>query len=455
MGNAILDALHESRDAKQKELDTLLEKVNGEKRTALTETEETTFNEIREALDGLDDRIKDVTELAKRAADAAEARRLAGEVGNPAVNEPNPIYRKGDPHSPSFFRDLAALGLNRAELAGHDTKSMSEVRDRLAQSQETRAGDMTTVAGAGGEFAPPAWHIGEFAALARAGRVTADLCQKDVLPPGISSINLPKVSTGTTAGVQATQNSALSDTAMTTTSVSSGITTIGGKQIVSMQLLQQSGIPFDRVILQDLAKAYAVQVDTQVLYGSNASGQVRGLVGAATNTAFTTATPAPASVTNANSLYYVVSKVAAAVQAAIFETANAIVMHPNRWAWILGSVDSNSRPLVIPAGPQFNGLGNPSGPVAQGFAGTFGGYNVYTDPNISTTANSATNQDEIYVLRTDELWLYESAVQAASFDATYADNASILFRVLGYMAFIPNRYSGAVQSIRGTGLVAP
>jgi len=30
-------------------------------------------------------------------------------------------------------------------------------------------------------------------------------------------------------------------------------------------------------------------------------------------------------------------------------------------------------------------------PAAQGFAGTFGGYNVYLDPNISLTANSATN----------------------------------------------------------------
>jgi hypothetical protein len=80
---------------------------------------------------------------------------------------------------------------------------------------------------------------------------------------------------------------------------------------------------------------------------------------------------------------------------------------------------------------------------------------VYTDPNVSTTANSATNQDEIYVVRRDQLWLYESPVQQASFDATYADNASVLFRILGYIGFIPNRYTGSVQSIRGTGLIAP
>jgi HK97 family phage major capsid protein len=242
---------------------------------------------------------------------------------------------------------------------------------------------------------------------------------------------------------------------MTTTSVSSGISTVGGKQIVAMQLLQQSGIPFDQVVLEDLALDYAVKVDNQVLYGSNASGQVRGLVGFATNNAFTTASPAPASVTNANSLYYITQKAAAAVQTGRFLPADAIVMHPNRWAWILGAVDSNSRPFVIPNGGDFNPLGATGAQGAQGFAGYFGSYRVYTDPNISTTANSATNQDEIYVLRTQDLRLWESPVQTASFDATYADNASVLFRILGYIAFIPNRYAASVQSIRGTGLIAP
>jgi len=419
----------------------------GEARS-LNEAEDTEFTEGLAEIKKLDERIGELQEAEVREAATAKHNVEIGatNAGDGVQSEPNPVYRKGD-NSTSFFRDLADSQLNRP--------GAGQARERLAKSQETRAGDLTTAAGAGGEFAPPLWQVENFIALARAGRVTADLCSKADLPAGVSSINLPKVSTGASAGVQQTQNSALSDTAMTTTSVSSGITTIGGKQIISMQLLQQSGIPFDQVILQDLAKAYAVQVDTQVLYGSNSAGQVRGLVGVATNTAFTSASPAPSSVTNANSLYYAVTKAAAAVQTSVFQTADSIVMHPNRWAWILGSVDSSARPLVVPSGPQFNGLGNADSPVAQGFAGTFGGYNVYTDPNISTAANSATNQDEIYVLRADELWLYESAVQAASFDATYADNASVLFRVLGYMAFIPNRYAGAVQSIRGTGLVAP
>lgn len=449
----LIKQLKERRAALKASLEALNAPAEGEETRSLTEAEDAEFEAGIVELRKLDERIDELQQAETREAAAAahhvEVGTAEQERRERAVvtGEANPVYRQGDSSSPSFFRDLAISQLNQA--------GASEARSRLAAAQETRAGDMTTVAGAGGEFAPPLWLVDQFVALARAGRVTADLVNKQTLPSGVSSVNLPKVASGATAAVQATQNSALSDTAMTTTSVSSGITTVGGKQIISMQLLQQSGIPFDQVILQDLAKAYAVQVDSQVLYGSNASGQVKGLVSNAVNNAFTTASPAPASVTNANSLYYVVSKAAAAVQAAIFQPADAIVMHPNRWAWVLGSVDANSRPLVIPAGPQFNGLGNAGEPAAQGFAGSFGGYNVYTDPNISLTANSATNQDEIYVLRRDEHYLWESPVQTASFDATYADNASVLFRILGYIAFIGNRYSGACQSIRGTGLVAP
>lgn len=453
---SVIADLTERRKALRAELEAEAAPKNddGEIRS-MTDDESTAWDAKAAEVAKLDERISELQEQETREA-AANKHHL--EVGTAEVeqrvqvtNEPNPVYRPDDTVR-SFFKDLATVQTNNVSMGS----TIPEARDRLARAQETRAGDMTTVAGAGGEFAPPAWLIEEFVSLARAGRVTADLCNKQVLPSGVSSVNLPKVATGTATGVQATQNSALTDTAMTTTSVSSGITTVGGLQIVSLQLLQQSGIPFDRVILSDLAAAYATNVDTQVLYGAAGSGEVAGLVGVATNTAFTSAAPAPASVTNANSLYYTVGKAEATAWAALYNRPNAIVMHPRRWSWILGSVDSNARPFVVPRGPQFNGLATaPNEVPAEGFAGSFGDLDVYVDPNIKIAANSTTNQDEIYILRGSDLWLYESPVQTASFDATYAANASVLFRILGYIAFIPTRRTGAVQSIRGTGLVAP
>jgi HK97 family phage major capsid protein len=445
--NTLITMLRENREAKQSELDELLKTPTDEKRD-LNEDEDAKFAEIRDALDAFDKRITELVELEERQRQADEARKTAG-VAGAQVNEPNPVYRKDDSASPSFFRDLATA--SKPSNIGFD-----EARQRLAAAQETRAGDMTTVAGAGGEFAPPLWLVEDFVALARPGRVAADLCNGNTLPSGVSSVNLPKVASGVTVAVQQTQNTAVSDTAMTTTSVSSGITTLAGQQVVSLQLIDQSGIPFDRVVLQDLAKAYAGSLDTQVLYGSNANGQLNGLVNVGTAQAFTTTQPAVASTTNANSLYYAVTKAIATVWTNLYQPATALIMHPRRWAWILGSVDSNSRPLVIPDGSAFNSAGQGDNMTAQGRAGTFAGLPVYVDPNISTAANSTTNQDEIYVVRQDELYLWETPVQSASFDATYANQLSILFRVHGYAAFIPNRYTtGASVPIRGTGLIAP
>ena len=308
--------------------------------------------------------------------------------------------------APSFFRDV------RSSRMG-DYQAVERLqRNTAIRGMESRAGDMTTVAGAGGTFAPPAWLVDQFIALARPGRVTADLLDHQPLPSGVSSINLPKVSSGALTGIQATQNSALSDTAMTTTSVSSGISLIGGKQIISLQLLQQSGIPFDRVILGDLAADYAKQLDLQVLAGSGTSGQLRGLINGAGagSTTYTTTQPSLTSVTSANSFYNKVIAAATAVHTTRFLPATAVVMHPNRWAWCLEALDTTNRPLIVTEGSSLNAAGSSAGIVAQGSAGKIV-LPVYLDANVTITtgAGSATNQDLVYVLRGGpDMTLWES-----------------------------------------------
>jgi len=330
-------------------------------------------------------------------------------------------------------------------------------RNQAARGMETRAGDMTTVAGAGGQFAPPLWLVQEFVQLARPGRITADLVHKEVLPGGVASINLPKVSGGATTAVQALQNTAVSDTAMTTTSVSSGITTIAGKQIVSLQLLAQSGIPFDRVILGDLAADYAKQIDLQVISGSGAAGQLRGLLNGAGvgATTFTSATPAVTSTTAANSFYNKLVSSVNSVYTARFQAPTAIIMHPVRWSWILEAIDTATRPLVVPDGSVFNSIGTATGGVAQGNVGTILGLPVYLDPNIPVNLGAGVNEDRVFVLKADDVYLYESELQMESFEATYADQASCLFRALAYSALIPDRFGASVNVVAGTGLVAP
>jgi HK97 family phage major capsid protein len=400
-------------------------------------TAEARADEITGTIKTIDERTTALHDEETRQAAAAEARKVTHvEV----VNEPNPVYRKDA--NVSFFMDVA-----------RSKNGDFEARDRLVKSQETRA--LTTVAGAGGQFAPPEWLIADYIALARPARVTADLANKMTLPSGVSSINLPKVATGATVGVTTTQNTQISNTDITTASVSSSVTTISGQQIIALQLLEQSGIPFDQVILKDLALAYAGQLDTQVISGSGAAGQLRGLTSVATTTAFTSGSPAPFSATAANSFYSKINGAKVAVSTGRFLPADSIVMSPARWGWLENGGDGNGRPLVVPNGQSFNQIAVAGAESAQGFAGTMLGLPVYLDPNLPANLGAGTNQDEVFVLRRDDLWLWESALQSASFDATYANQNSILFRVLGYAAFIPDRYSASVQVIAGTGLVQP
>jgi HK97 family phage major capsid protein len=157
--------------------------------------------------------------------------------------------------------------------------------------------------------------------------------------------------------------------------------------------------------------------------------------------------------TNANSFYSALVRAVNSVSSNRYLPANAVIMNPQRWAWVLEAVDSSGRPIVAPSGASFNALATADSPQAEGSVGNLLGLPVYLDPNIPQTMNSATNQDAVFVLRTDDVWLFESSLETASFDATYADNASILFRVLGYSALIPDRYAASTSVILGTGLV--
>ena len=357
-------------------------------------------------------------------------------------HEPNPVYRKGDTEV-SYFRDLYASRHQGDESA----------RQRMISSQATRA--MTSTAGSGGEMAPPLWLIDEFVEYARAARVTADLIPSETLPAGVSSVNLPKITAGATVGVTQTQNTAITEGSVTTTSVSSGIAEITGKQTVPIALLRQSGISLDSVIIADLAAAYAAKLDTQVIAGSGANGQLRGLVTAGTTVTYTSSAPKVVSTTAADSFYMKILGAMVGVSGTRLMPADSVIMHPRRWAWVLSALDGNNRPLVVPNGPAYNQVAITGEPVAEGLGGAWGGLPVYVDPNIPTNIGAATNQDYAFVLRRADLRLYESAVETASFDATLADQNSILYRVLGFAAFIPDRHQASVQVISGTGLVAP
>lgn len=452
----IADAAYEQRGA-------LIDKAAAEKR-GMTDDEQAVYDaagtkraDAEREIGPLEARATELRDKAKAEAVDAAARVELGQTGeqrsSTLVKDPD-VYARGNVQR-SYFRDLA-----KSQLFG-DADASERLRRHAAAAAdvEVRAlGNTNTTGGSGGEMAPPLWLVQDYVKLARPGRVTADLFKHSDVPRGVSSVNLPRIITGTTVALQGTQNTALSQTDITTGAVSTGFSTVGGKQVVSQQLLDQSEINFDQVITSDLAAAYAQNIGTQVLTGAgtgaNNNSVVNGLTNAVVPAAnvitFTSAAPTAA-------LFY--SKAAgalAAFAAGRYMQPTVWVMHPRRWFWLLAQVDSSNRPLVVPNAVAFNPIASTDGEqLVSGTVGTFLGLPVAIDPLMPTNFGAGTNQDRVYLLKQDDLWLFESPTTAEVFREPYADSMGVLFRLYSYLGTILNRQAYSIAYIDGTGLTPP
>ena len=417
------------------ELEAIVKLNETEKRSANKE-ESARQIELLDAGDSVAKKIK-----KENAADELRARVAAATPV--AVLENLPIFTelRTEPYrlngTESYYADLCRSRL----LGNHEATERLVLNDKYREAHytpETRA--ESTVAGAGGEFAPPLWAIQQFVALARPKRTTADLVNNLPLPAGVSSINLPKVNTGAAIAPQ-TQNTGVQVTDITTTSVSTNITTVAGGALISQQMLDQSPIGLDQVITADLARALAGAVDAAVI----------AAIAAAAGNAITYTNAAPTSLIFGTYVQQAID----AVLTGDFQNPDAIIMHPARWGRLLAYGDSAGRPLVVPnaAYGRFNQLGTANGVVNQGIAGEYRGVTVYLDPLIPTNLGVGLNQDEVFVLESQQINLYESVPQIEAFRETYSNQLSLFVRVYEYYGIIANRLPRAISAITGTGMI--
>jgi HK97 family phage major capsid protein len=384
--------------------------------------------------------------LASQVRDTAPSPRPAG--GARVTSEPE-VYRRGG--EVSYFRDLmraqTRTGTGVSEAGERLQRNARQFADtvRSAPASETRA--LSTTDGAGGDFVPPLWLINQFIELARPGRVTADLVNGQVLPGGTDTISLPRLATGTAVAQQATQNTAIQNTDATTNSVSAAVVTLAGGQSMAQQLLDQSPINMDEILLEDLASDYAVKADTLVL--TNNATNVVGLFNAAGTNVNVTAT----TLTGAGSVWSKLAEAIATIHTSRYMPPTAIVMHPRRWASYLASVDTQNRPLIVP--DAMNPIATSDGVISAGRVGTMQGLPVYTDPNIQTNLGAGTNQDPIYVIRQRDIIFYESAPRAEASIQPGFNTLTVNLRFYRYAALHASRFPKSIAVLNGVGLVAP
>ena len=444
-----LDKVIERRDAVKVEMDAILEAVATENRTDLTEDETAKVDSLVEESRTLDSKIEKLTVQAAADAKASEARSTVANFAMPKVGGAM-VTREARTYSPegdaSFVKDAFTAKFSNDYAA-------SERLARHSREEEIERRSVGT-----GNFAGlviPQYLVDLAAPFARAGRPTADFAtNKMALPAAGMTLNISRMTTGTSTAIQAAENDAISNTNADDTLLTVNVRTIAGQQDISKQAIER-GTGIDQFIIQDLIRGWHTTLDNQILNGSGASGQILGITDTAgVNTVgFNEASP------TVELLYPKLADAYQKVQTSVFQNPTHWIMHPRRLAFLLAATDSTGRPLVVPTlnGPM-NATATGAGQAYYGNSGySLMGLPIVADANVRTNAGAGANEDRIYCVTAPEFHLWEQAGSpfALNFDATGAGSLTIKSVVYGYSAFTAGRYPGAVSIISGTGLVAP
>ena len=448
MSKSYLDIALERRDAVKVEMDAVLEAVAAEERTDLTAEETEKVDALVEEARALDAKIEKFSTQATADAKAAEVRASVAAVVAPRVGGAT-VTREARTYTPeaevSFVKDVYA-----AQIRGDYSAQERLARHTKEESVERRSVATDNFAG----LVIPQYLVDLAAPYARAGRPTADYAtSKHALPAAGMTLNISRMTTGTSTAVQETQNTDVSNTDSDDTLLTIPVRTIAGQQDLSKQAIER-GTGIDTFVVADLIRSWHTTVDYQVLNGTGSNGQFKGIRASGGNTVTYTAT------TPTTALLY--SKLADAyqkVESNVFIAPTHWIMHPRRLAAILASSDTTGRPLAVPNsnGPM-NAAAAGAGLPGYGNSGyTILGLPVVTDANVLTNLGAATNQDEIYCVAAPEMHLWEQPGSpfALSFDATGAGSLTVKSVVYGFGAFSAERYPLAASIISGTGLVAP
>lgn len=351
-----------------------------------------------------------------------------------------------DPKGRGFLRDLLAADvLNQSVARARLDRHMDEERVERGALLERAAG---TSAFAG--LVVPQYLTELYAPKARAARPFANACRKHDLPAEGNSVNISRITTGTTTAIRSDETSAVSETDIDDTLLTINVQENAGSQSLTRKAVMR-GTGVEDVTLEDLFSAYNTTLDSTLL-----NQATNGLSAVATSISYTDADPTAAE------LYPKVVSGIAAVEAALLNqdpNGTAVVMHSRRWYWMQSQLSSSFPLIAQPFGLGFNAggvnEGNGYGDSVRGVLPN--GTPVIVDNNVVTNVGAGTNQDDIYVVSLPECHLWEdgSAPMLIRTDTGPGMKSNLIdIVVFGFFAYTFARQSHA-QRINGTGLVTP
>lgn len=397
-------------------------------------------------------------ELAQRDLPKRRFRRLRGLTYTPEAHAS--LFQ--DSILMSLYPEAAPTGAE-ARLRRH-VKEMEVIsRDREERDwSEFRAGgfeyrvEPNTTQGTGGYFAPPLWLNQFFATANRPARVLADLIPGSFpLPSGVSSINLPIISTGSVVAANP-PNMGVDDQDIADSSGTSNVAVLSGDADCSIQLLEQSppGAHIDWAFGLDLSEAYDLQVEQQLFFGQGGSGQITGAATAGNTQTITYTSGSPAQ----KDLWVSMSKAFAQLGDARGLPPEVWLMRSARWAWLMGGEGNDNLPFGI-LSPGYMGQDDDT-PWPIG--GLFGLPTFLDDaiPATCTFGSGGNNaqfvggtQDLVAALRPSDMLFLEGQPQFDCFTEVLSGSLGARVQMHNSIAAVVNRRPAGIAMIGGTGMV--
>jgi HK97 family phage major capsid protein len=450
-------------DQARAEQRAILARARAQGRTMLTPAETERFQQLRRAVqpgqrrlltaarDGLHAMQEDERQYQARASEVypvehrapREAYDRAARIGY----EPRAYNPGNDPNGRSFLTDVARNFLTRDPQATERlARHMREEEVERAGWQMRAAGDATTGSFAG--LTVPQYLTDLYAPATAALRPLAENCNRHPLPPQGMSLDISRITTSTSAALQANELDPVSSTSIDDTLLTIPVQTAAGQQKVSRQALDR-GTGIEDVTMQDLFDRVATVLDSTLI-----NQAVTGISAAAQNVTYTSASPTAAE------FWPYIFQGHSKLEATLMSRApvDLVVMHPRRWNWLCSLV-SSSWPfmggVLADVDAQQGGiqLTTEYGPSVRGVLSN--GDKVCVDFSVPTTTGGT--QDEVYVCSSRELHLWEDANSPVYLRAEQpaAGQLGVLLVAFEYFAFSCQRYQPNPAKITGTGLAQP
>ena len=463
-----LEAVLTRRRRAKAEIELILDEARKDGRPNLTEEEQRRTDELFQTIElskaqeiGVKDKLKRIMAIEAEEADfesrmnaqpepsgVPETHRTASvQVGR----EARTYSRETDPTGRLFFSDVInqfmSNDVRAADRLGRHIREEQIERKNEGWVQRSSSGVGT---GAFSGLTVPQYLLDMVAPAIANMRPFADKVNKHPLPANGMSVNISRITTPATAGLQSAELAAVAWQDMDDTLLTIPVQTAAGQQLVSRQAIER-GQGIEDVILQDLMKRYNTVVDSTLI-----TQATTGLQNVANSLAYTTGgTP------SATEMYPLivgaVSQSATAVRGV--SRPDFALMHPRRWYWLQSQLvnvwPAFGQPGIAPRNIGTNNNQPYDGPAYDGVLPC--GVNVIADANVATNLGVGTNQDAVYVGPLDEVHLWEDQGAPVFIRAEQPAVASLGINlvVYGYFAYTMQRYSLAFQGLSGTGTVAP